>query len=372
MDNQPNDLHPRPGKRPGQKYKSLLVIQYLLKNADDENAVTMNDILSHLHKYGIEADRRSVYRDIHDLMELLNTELQEEDRIPERERMGYEIVFTRRPTKNSSMGGYLVTQRPYEFDELRLLTECVNSARFLSETQARNLRSTISRLCSREQAKLLNTESLVVNRAKTVNKSVIASITTINQAMRHGNQISFKYLSYSFSNMYSQVERRPGAITIVNPFKTLINEGFFYLLTYNGKKVVTYRIDRMKEVRELPTPREFEKEFRESVNMENYTRRVFSMFGGQREKVTIRFLDLRLDTVVDQFGTTGVKYEKVDEKHFTVQAEVEISDMFYAWVCGFGRRAKILEPPQVVEGIRNFINKVSSMYEQEPPQTALK
>ena len=103
--------------------------------------------------------------------------------------------------------------------------------------------------------------------------------------MRHGNQISFKYLSYSFSNMYSQVERRPGAITIVNPFKTLINEGFFYLLTYNGKKVVTYRIDRMKEVRELPTPREFEKEFRESGQYgELHKARFFSMFGGQREK----------------------------------------------------------------------------------------
>lgn len=372
MDKQPSQNSPRPGKRPGQKYKSLLVLQYLLKNADDENAVTMNDILSHLSKYGIEADRRSVYRDIHDLVELLNTELQEEERIPERERLGYEIVFTRKPTKNSPQGGYLVTQRPYEFDELRLLTECVNSARFLSESQARNLRSTISRLCSREQAKLLNTESLVVNRGKTINKSVIASITTINQALRHGHQISFKYLSYSFNNMYSQVERRPGTITVVNPFKTLINEGFFYLLTYNGQKVITYRIDRMKEVHELSTGREFEKEFQEKVNMDNYTRRVFSMFGGQREKVTIRFLDLRLDTVVDQFGTVGVKYEKVDETHFAVQAEVEISDMFYAWVCGFGRRAKILGPPQVVEGMRDFVNKISTMYEEDPPQEAQK
>ena len=247
-------LTPRPGKRPGQKYKSLLVLQYLLKNADDENAVTMSDILSHLSKYGIEADRRSVYRDIHDLVELLNTELQEEERIPEWERLGYEIVFTRKPTKNSPQGGYLVTQRPYEFDELRLLTECVNSARFLSESQARNLRSTISRLCSREQAKLLNTESLVVNR----------------------------------------------------------------------------------------------------------------------EKVTMRFLDLRLDTVVDQFGTVGVKYEKVDETHFTVQAEVEVSDMFYAWVCGFGQRVKILEPPQVVEGMRNFINNISTIYEEAPPQKTQK
>ena len=48
MDKQPSQNSPRPGKRPGQKYKSLLVLQYLLKNADDENAVTMSDILSPL------------------------------------------------------------------------------------------------------------------------------------------------------------------------------------------------------------------------------------------------------------------------------------------------------------------------------------
>ena len=39
---------PRPSKRPGQKHNSLLVLQYLLKNADDENAVTMSGILSPL------------------------------------------------------------------------------------------------------------------------------------------------------------------------------------------------------------------------------------------------------------------------------------------------------------------------------------
>ena len=47
------------GRRPGQKYNSLLVMQYILKNADDENAVTMDEILNHLAKYGIEAERRS-------------------------------------------------------------------------------------------------------------------------------------------------------------------------------------------------------------------------------------------------------------------------------------------------------------------------
>lgn len=36
------------GKRPGQKFKSLLVMQYILKNADDEHAVTIGQIEDHL------------------------------------------------------------------------------------------------------------------------------------------------------------------------------------------------------------------------------------------------------------------------------------------------------------------------------------
>ena len=61
-----------PGYRSeGQKYKSLLVMQYILKHADDEHAVTVGQIMDHLAKYGIEAERRSIYRDIQAMNELL-------------------------------------------------------------------------------------------------------------------------------------------------------------------------------------------------------------------------------------------------------------------------------------------------------------
>ena len=164
-----------------------------------------------------------------------------------------------------------------------------------------------------------------------------------NQAIRHGHKIEFRYLSYSFDNMRTQVERRSGKPYVVDPYKLLIDNGFYYLMAYNGKKVINWRIDRMNNVRELSIPREWEKEFKTNINLEDYTRRVFSMFSGERERVTIRFRIERLDTVVDQFGIHGVKYERVDDTHFTAQAEVELSDMFYAWVFGFGRRAKIIE-----------------------------
>ncbi len=305
------------------------------------------------------------YRDIADYMKLLERE--QDGDIEDGDRLGYEIAFTRKPHAQAPNGGYLVLARPYEFDEVRLLAECVNSARFLSEKQAANLRYTLSGLCSSEQAKAINTDSQVVNRTKTVNKTVMASLSAINSAIRNKHQISFQYLTYSFDNLHTQIERRSGAKYVCNPYKLLIDNGFFYVLTYNENdkrhKAFPYRIDRMKNVRELDTPRQWEQEFAANVNMENYTQRVFSMFGGQRERVKIRFTDFKLDTVVDQFGINGVKYEKLDEKHFTAEAEVELSDMFFAWVCGFGRTAKILEPPQVVDKMRAFVEKIHGMYE---------
>ena len=38
---------------------------------------------------------------------------------------------------------------------------------------------------------------------------------------------------------------------------------------------------------------------------------------------------------------------KVDETHFSVTAKVEISDQFFGWILGFGKKAKILYPEDV-------------------------
>ena len=94
------------------------------------------------------------------------------------------------------------------------------------------------------------------------------------------------YLDAAYPDIPAQYSSKiPIAATYtVNPFYMLIDNGFYYVMTYNGKKVWTYRIDRMKDVRELTTPREYEKEFKENVDITNYTQRVFSMFGGQRDK----------------------------------------------------------------------------------------
>lgn len=55
------------GKREGQKYKSLLVWDILLKKTDENHALQLKDIKEHLAHYGITAERHSIKRDIDDI-----------------------------------------------------------------------------------------------------------------------------------------------------------------------------------------------------------------------------------------------------------------------------------------------------------------
>ena len=48
--------------------------------------------------------------------------------------------------------------------------------------------------------------------------------------------------------------------------------------------------------------------------------------------------------------------------NFTVTTQVEISDQFFGWVLGFGKKAKILEPPAVVDQFAAYLDKVREMY----------
>ena len=88
------------------------------------------------------------------------------------------------------------------------------------------------------------------------------------------------------------------------------------------------------------------------------------MFGGEKQNVTIQFINPLLDTVIDRFGNDKyqVQYSKVDDTHFRVTTSVEISEQFFGWLLGFGRRAKLIAPASAVEAFRAYLDKVSKMY----------
>ena len=133
-------------KSSGQKFKSILAVQYLLSNSDAEHAVNSKDIQAHLLNYDIEAERHSIGRDITDYLDILNLEYENE--VDETDALGYEIEY------DAKLHGYKVTHRPYDFNDL--LVDCINSAKFITDRQAGYLIDVLKGWCSKYEAARLD------------------------------------------------------------------------------------------------------------------------------------------------------------------------------------------------------------------------
>ena len=361
------------GKREHQKIKPYIVLEYLMKNSDEQHAIPASDIINYLQEdCQIDAERRSIYRDIDEVNKVLYM-LENECTIKEAEEVidsedGEEEKFI---VYDKNKKGFYVRQRKYDSNDIRLLAECVYSARFIDEKRAKRLAKLTGSFVSQWQAEDILHDAFLVDRTKTTNTAVYYSVDTINQAMSRGSsqarhtpeKISFKYLKHTINDVTQLAERRKGVKYVVSPYKLLINDGNYYLLAYSDldNDMRTYRVDRMKEVALTGLPRDGEEEFR-SLDLTNFTQRVFGMFTGKKRRLTIRFDNSLLDTVIDRFGTKGVNYTKYDEAHFTVTVDVEISEQFFSWICGFGDKAKILSPDFVVDEFREYLDKIRGMY----------
>jgi len=367
------------GKQTNQKLKPYVVLEYLLKYSDENNTKSAYDIIGYLEGCGISAERRSIYRDIEDINRIMlmlqeDIDLDEVDMMfEEAEESGDEEEVNDLKTilYDKNKKGFYVRQRKFDVSDMRLLAECVYAAKFIAEGQAKRLVDVVCDFVSEEQAQRIRHNAFLTDRVKTDNRSVMNNIATINDAMsRHldgeahmPEKITFKYLKHTISDMSKQVERRRGARYTVSPFQLLINDGNYYLLAFDdyAQDMRTYRVDRMKDIRFTGEPRDGDDVFKK-IDLRTYTKRVFSMYGGEKRLVELHFVHPLLDAVVDRFGTKDVQYAKVDDTYFGVTAKVEISDQFFGWLLGFGNKAKIVYPDDLMEQFRGYLDSIREMY----------
>lgn len=363
------------GKKPNQKLKPYLVMQYLLRNSDEDHAVSAPRIVGYLQESGIYAERRSIYRDIEEInkaMLMIEQDMYLDEAEEELDAYGDDVRYI---VYDPNKKGFYVRERRFEFDEIRLAAESFYSSKFLTENEAEILVNLICSFVSDYQAEQIRHDVLLTDRVKTKNKNTFKNVADINYAMKKvydkskkeyihfPEKISFKYLKTTINDVKNQVERRKGERYIVSPYALLLNDGYYYMLGFDDKaqKIHTYRVDRMRDIRSTGDPREGEDAYH-SIDMKTYTQRVFSMFEGKREHVVMRFTNHLLDPVIDRFGTKGVQYSKADDQHFKTNVQVDISPQFFGWLCGFGDEVKIISPQRVSDQFVEHLNKIKSNY----------
>ena len=320
------------------------------QNAD--HWVSQKEILDYLYEeFGIMPDRKTIKRDIAML----------------RDEMGMDI-------EEQPYYGYRLVSREFELDDLKILTECVYAAKFISEKRSKDLIDVLCDFCSENQAKKLKREVYLCDRVKTTQDKTLRTINTIREAMenqrwpsefRRGRKITFRYMTHSVADVHKVIDKHDGKLYTVSPYQLLINDGNYYLIGMadDVEELRTYRIDRMRDVSILEEHRNLRKEWSTRRDMKTYIRQSFSMFGGEQIKVTIRFENSLLDTVIDKFGVGfGAEYRQDGEEHFTVTVEVKVSEQFFAWMCGFGLQAKIITPECLASEYKEYLSSIVNQY----------
>ena len=368
------------GNKPHQKLKPYAVLQYLMKYTDENHTATASEIVAFLQENcGIDAERRSIYRDIEEI-NAVALMLEEDCTIDEARAMLEDdlnnelkiVVYDGRKK------GFYLRQRHFDLNDVRLLAECVYAAKFVNEGQAKRLVNVVCDLVSEHQAERIRHNTFLTDRVKTNNKNVLNNISVINDAMsrrldgkaKKPEAISFKYLRYNIDDLSHQVESHRGKTYYVEPYQLMINDGNYYLLgieTGSGEER-TYRVDRMKDIHRTGSPRKYDEVFRQ-IDVKTYAQRVFSMYGGKPARITL-LCDMRLlDVMVERFGLKNAVYRKVDGEHFSVSTKVEVSEQFYGWLTGFGTKVKLTDDSKSENGWRvarlykKYLDDISKMYD---------
>lgn len=327
-------------KSSNQKLKMAYVARILLKKTDDEHGLTMGQLIEELQRYGVQAERKSIYDDL-DALEILGMDIE------------------KRTEGNRTE--YYIASRTFELAELKLLVDAVQSSRFITKKKTASLITKIEGLTSVYQARKLSRQVHVANRIKTMNESIYYTVDDIHSAISQGKQIAFQYFKWNV-----KMEREPqrnGKVYQVSPWALMWDDENYYLVAFDSEagKIKHYRVDKMKNLTITGERREGDEAF-QNFDLALYSRKTFGMFSGQDTQVTLRCENDMADAVIDRFGQ-DIFLRPADDSCFDVTVKVSVSPVFLTWVMNFGGKIRITGPEDVIRQQIELAKKTIKLYE---------
>lgn len=225
---------------------------------------------------------------------------------------------------------------------------------------ANDLIKKIERLASKHGASQLQRQVYVSGRVKSMNNNILENVDVIHNAIASNEKISFQYFQW---NVRKEAElRKHGERYVISPWGLSWDDENYYLVGYDADSDIMkhYRVDKMLKIKVERGKREGRQKFRQ-LDMAAYAKKMFNMFDGEEESVTIECANNLAGVIIDRFGK-DVRMMKVDEEHFKAYVKVAASKHFIHWVMSLGDGAKIVGPRELVEQVQTEINRLAQQY----------
>ena len=330
------------------KKSSVLYLSKILYEKTDENhGLSRKEIIDILmEEYEIEVDRRTFYSDI----ELLKDYGMDIDSYKEGRDYIYKLV-----------------SREFETAELKVLVDSIQASRFITKKKSKELIGKIEGLTSIYNAGQLDRQIYFADRIKAENEMIFINVDTIHTAISNDRKISYKYFDWSSSK--KKVFRHNDKTYIVSPWALIWDSQNYYLIGYDEdvEQIRHYRVDKMLQLDTVDEARVGQKEFSD-FNVAEYSEKLFGMFDGQEEKVTIEADESMVSILFDRFGM-GIPIKKMKNSSIPgvtnaveIKVDVVVSNQFYTWILGLGNKVKITAPQKAVDDMKRLLVEKSGLY----------
>lgn len=319
------------------KLALLRILQILEDETDKEHPYTQAQIIKRLsEKYDITVERKAVGRNLSLLKEA-----------------GFGIENTK--------AGSFFDDRTFEQSELRLLVDSILCSRYINKKHSEDLIEKIVALGGKNFKSHVKHIYSVGKWSKSDNIEFFYNIEIADEAIETAKQITFHY------NKFDETARlKKTYCQIVSPYQMILHNQRYYLMAYNEywKNMAFYRMDKITDVEILDkpqTPIRSVPGYKNGIDYKDLATSRPYLYADKAEKIVVACDKALMDDVVDWFGN-GVSVRKGNEGQIVVTLYASKDAMLY-WALQYGRRAKVLEPADLVQKIKQTLEDVLKSYE---------
>ena len=324
------------------KFRLIALADFFKKYTDEDHIYSAAEIIDELNKQGVTCERKALYSDIDTL-----------------KFAGYDIVSTRSPK-----AGFFLASRDFEDAEIRLMIDAVQAAKFITAKKTDALVNKMGSLLSKYQADKLKSQVYIDVKHKRKNEEIYYTIDTLHNAISKKKKVKFMYSNITVSEeLTACVNQRE---FVVSPYALIWSNDHYYLVCNNSNydNLMHTRIDRMSSVECTDEPwRHFSEvsNYKEKFDSADYAGKLFNMFSGTQQRVTLRCANRLLEEIIDRFGD-NVRFVSRNADNFTAKIEAVTGEGFISWVLQYGGAVEVMQPFQLRSAIANRAAEIVNIY----------
>ena len=317
------------------KTSTLAILEILREHSDEEHIITQKEILRLLQeRYGINLDRRSLYRNIEMLQEF-----------------GYGI-----DSYSSNGIGYYLQDRQFEKSEVILLCNAVHSSNYIPSKYSDDLIKKLLGTQSKYISQYFRNMVYIANLRKKENKEFFRTIDILLEAIQQRSCIQFQYVKYNYQKQL--IPRRDKRYEL-HPYYLVYANEKTYLIAKNEKYdgFSHYRVDKIQNIQIIEKP---VMKLPHDEDPYVYAKNKIYMYGGDELHFTLRCHNSILDDVIDLFGR-DINIVPHDENYFVTKVYSSKQGILYL-ALQYLERMEILEPSEIRVEMQSLLKQGLERY----------